>query len=122
MNFILSNDKQDSVTTLNKQIPFDFTQEIEGLTEDSKVDMEIIPTFREFTEDGMDVKASVDLCVNTNSYNLERLNVIDRITESEEECTNPYSMIIYFTKTGDTLWKIAKKYKMYFKVNLPIKR
>ena len=111
LNFILTNDGNDTITTLNRQVPFNFTQEIQGLTEDSKVDMEIVPMFREFVTDGMEVTVKVDLGVNTNSYNLENVNVIDEIEELDEECANPYSMVIYFVKPGDTLWKIAKKYR-----------
>jgi len=111
LNFILSNDTQDSIAVLNRQIPFDFTQEIQGLTEDSKVDIEIIPTYREFVLDNMEATVKVDLSANTNSYNLESVNVIDDIEESGEDSVNPYSMVIYFTKPGDTLWKIAKRYK-----------
>lgn len=111
LNFILTNDGNDSITTLNRQVPFNFTQDIQGLTEHSKVDMEIVPVFREFVTDDMEVAVKVDLGVNTNSYNLENVNVIDEIEELAEDCANPYSMVIYFVKPGDTLWKIAKRYR-----------
>ncbi len=59
----------------------------------------------------MEVTAKIDLEININSYNLEKVNVIDNIEETEGEEEHPYSMVIYFVKPGDTLWKIAKKYK-----------
>lgn len=59
----------------------------------------------------MEVTAKIDLELDTNSYNLETVNVIDNIEETEGEEEHPYSMVIYFVKPGDTLWKIAKKYK-----------
>ena len=111
LNFILTSDEGESITTLNRKVPFNFTQEIQGLTEDSKVDMEIVPVLREFMTDDMEVGVKVDLGVSTNSYNLEDVNVIDGIEELTEDCTNPYSMVIYFVKPGDTLWKIAKRYR-----------
>ena len=49
--------------------------------------------------------------VFTNSYKLENINIIDTIEEKEDDVVNPYSMIIYFVKPGDTLWKIAKKFR-----------
>ena len=111
LNFILTNENQDSIIVLNRQVPFNFTQEIQGITQDSKVDMEIVPTFREFVTDDMEVTVKVDLEACTNSYNLESINVIHEIEELAEECINPYSMVIYFVKPGDTLWKIAKRYR-----------
>ncbi|MCI9366001.1 MAG: LysM peptidoglycan-binding domain-containing protein [Clostridia bacterium] len=111
LKFILANTEEDNVITLNKNLPFDFSGEIEGLMQDSKINFEIVPISREFVQDGMDINVKVDLRVNTNSYNLETVNVIDNIDETEEIENNPYSMVIYFVKPGDTLWKIAKKYK-----------
>lgn len=111
LNLVLSNSTDDDIITEEQRIPFDFTQEIEGITEDSRVNIDITPISREFIVDNMELTARVDLGINTNSYNLENVNVIDNIEEVEGECDNPYSMVIYFVKPGDTLWKIAKKYK-----------
>lgn len=111
LNFVLTNNAEDNMITFNKQVPFDFTGEIEGINQESRVDTEIVPVFREFISDDMDVTVKVDLGINTNSYDLETVNVIDSIEESEECNENPYSMVIYFVKQGDTLWKIAKRYR-----------
>ena len=111
LNFIMADDNEDSIVTAEKKLPFSFTQEIDGLTEESKVNIDVVPTFREFVTDNGEITAKVDLGVNVNSYNLEDINVIDNIEELEVGDDNPYSMIIYFVKKGDTLWKIAKKYK-----------
>ena len=44
-------------------------------------------------------------------FNKESLNVISNIEVEELRDQNIYSMVIYFVKSGDTLWKIAKKFK-----------
>ena len=111
INYILTNRDEDNIITLNQNIPFDFTQNIDGITENSKIDTEIMPVFREFITDGTKIKVKIDLCVNTNSYNLESVNVIDNIEEGEDTEEEQYSMVIYFVKPGDTLWKIAKKHR-----------
>ena len=43
--------------------------------------------------------------------NSEELNFIQDINVTEDTKTDSYSMIIYFVKPGDTLWKIAKQFK-----------
>ena len=55
------------------------------------------------------VLTSLDINVYNNSS--EELTVIDDIKIDENERDNSYSMIIYFVKPGDTIWKIAKKFK-----------
>lgn len=42
---------------------------------------------------------------------MKRINVIDEIETNENEQEDNYSMVIYFVKKGDTLWKIAKGFK-----------
>lgn len=111
LRFILLNEEETNTTAQNVTIPFSFNQEINGLNQDSRVDIEISPILQEFVKDNMEVSAKIDLEANTNSYDIGNINIIDGIEEVEREEDNPYSMVIYFVKPGDTLWKIAKKYK-----------
>ena len=39
------------------------------------------------------------------------LNEICDVKEEENTENNEYNMVIYFTKTDDNLWKIAKEFK-----------
>ena len=39
------------------------------------------------------------------------LNVIDQINQEEDGEIDCYSMVIYYVKPKDTLWKIAKQFK-----------
>lgn len=111
LKFILLNSEETTARTQEITIPFAFNQEIDGVNKDSIIDVNIVPTYQEFTKDMTDVSAKIDLELCTTSYNLETINVIDNIEELEENDDNPYSMVIYFVKPGDTLWKIAKKYR-----------
>ena len=111
LRFILLNDEETRTRTQEVTVPFTFNQEIDSVNKDSKLEVEISPSLQEFTKDGIDVSVKVDFEANTNSYDLETINVIDNIEEMETGDDNPYSMVIYFVKPGDTLWKIAKKYR-----------
>ena len=43
--------------------------------------------------------------------NTKPINVINEVSMEENTQNDIYSMVIYFVKPGDTLWKIAKKFK-----------
>ncbi len=111
LKFIVQNSEETKTKAEERSIPFTFSQEIDSINKESKIDYEITPVLEEFTKDNMEISAKVDLEIKTSSYDLEKINVIGSIEESEEEDENPYSMVIYFVKPGDSLWKIAKKFR-----------
>ena len=39
------------------------------------------------------------------------INIIDDINEAENRDFESYSLIIYYVKSGDTLWNIAKRFR-----------
>ena len=62
------------------------------------------------TNDGsIDVK--VDILFNVILLNSAQINIIDDIDEEENKDVNTCSLVIYYVKQGDTLWKIAKNFK-----------
>lgn len=111
LKFILLNEEENFTKTQEVSVPFSFNQEIDGINKDTRIEVDVSNAFQEFTKDNLEVTAKVDLEVNTTTYDLETINVIDNIEEMEGGDDNPYSMVIYFVKPGDTLWKIAKRYK-----------
>ena len=61
------------------------------------------------TEDGgIDVK--VDIIFNVTLLNNAEINIIDDIKEEENRSENTCSLVVYYVKQDDTLWKIAKKF------------
>lgn len=92
-------------------IPFNFTNQLQELREDSNVDTDIDVTKQEFVllPDGY-LEVQIDLMFNVNSSRLQNINVIDEIVAEDRNRDDMYSMVIYFVKPGDTLWKIAKKF------------
>jgi len=61
------------------------------------------------TEEG---KFDIKLSMNIEGNNLQNhtINIISEISEIENSSNNNKGIIIYYPKTDDTLWKIAKKY------------
>ena len=92
-------------------IPFNFEIMSDNLNSNSNVNTSIDVLSDDFMVDGQNVDINIKLQFDLTLAQSEDLNIIDEIEvlETRDKCI--YSMVIYFVKPGDTLWKIAKKFK-----------
>ncbi len=82
----------------------------EGINQNTKVQVKVEVSSKdviimpdESAEMKIDLNLLVDIFKNTE------MNVITDLNVEENREIDNYSIIIYFVKPGDTLWKIAKK-------------
>ena len=82
-----------------------------GVSQNSIVEtnMEILMQDFVVTGDGS-VEVKVDILFNISLSKSTEINVIDDIKEEENRNVNSCSLVIYYVKEGDTLWKIAKRF------------
>lgn len=112
INYIYFN--RDSNTLNNKlaTIPFNYNMNCPGINQTSKVDTSIEVSTQDFVimpDASIDVK--IDLQITVNSFRNEDINLIQEINTEENRDNPRYSIIIYFVKPEDTLWKIAKRFR-----------
>ena len=102
---------ENIVNGVNVSVPFDFDLTSELIRRDSQFETQInIASQKVYnTDDGVVLEAELEITVLLQ--NSEELNFIQDINVTEDTKTDSYSMIIYFVKPGDTLWKIAKQFK-----------
>lgn len=94
------------------KIPFNFNVDVMGINQNANVETDAEITMQDFviTNDGsIDVK--VDITFNVTLIKNTMINIIDDIKEDENRSINPCSLVVYYVKDGDTLWKIAKRFK-----------
>ena len=110
MNFIFTDNSAVGVNTKKVTVPFE--QTVDGIdnVENCRVDTRIDVNSQEFQNQGGVVATNVDLNFETDTYRNSAIPVIDNITTEELENLEDYSVIIYVVKSGDTLWKIAKRF------------
>ena len=111
LNFIYAGMNNSKVDTKSTTIPFNFNMDFVGVNSSSVIETSIEIGMQDFvvtSDSNVDVK--IDLIFNTTLSKNADVSIIDDIKEDENRCINCYSMIIYFVKPGDTLWKIAKRF------------
>lgn len=101
----------NGVDSRNIQIPFNFQISSDNIRENCDIDTNIDIRKEEFIVNEGNINVNIELEFDLNISRNERINIIDEILIEENSQKNIYSMVIYFVKTDDTLWKIAKKFK-----------
>ena len=113
VNFIFANEN-NTINSKVSKIPFEVSIENPISNENSNVEtkMDIINTEFNVKTNG-DVDCSIDAQANAEFSRNESINIIDNIEieENDADSGDYDSLIIYIVQKGDTLWKIAKKFK-----------
>ena len=112
LNFLFEAEGSSRVGTKSMTLPFTFNMDCMGAIPTSKIETNIEITLQDFTimpDESIDIKIDLEFLVNlSNSQNMQ---VIEEVNVDETRQNERYSLIIYFVKPGDTLWKIAKKFR-----------
>lgn len=75
-------------------------------------DLQMNFTKKHFKLNNEDVICDVDLEIKPNNANYKTIRIIDDIQEEPCEDQSDYAMIVYFVKDGDTIWNIARDFKV----------
>lgn len=101
----------NSMSSRTAQIPFNFEMTSDNINENCEIDTNIDIKRDDFILNEGNIDASIELEFNVSISRTQKLSIINEISIEETRENNIYSMVIYFVKPGDTLWKIAKKFK-----------
>lgn len=107
--FFVSN--ENIINGVTESVPFEFDVMNELISRNMEYETQInVADQRAYnTDDG--VVLEVELEVIAMLQNNENLSFIQDINITENANQDMYSMVIYFVKPGDTLWKIAKQFR-----------
>lgn len=70
---------------------------------------------KQFTVSNENVNCDIEVLARKESDSLKRITVIDNVSSSENEEDDEYKMFMYFVKSGDTIWNIAKRFRVCMK-------
>lgn len=109
LNYIFNS--SNGVDTKEIVVPFNFNVDFPGVNQNSNIETNIEMGAQDFvitSDDSIDVK--IDIIFNVTMAKSADINIIDDIKEEENRSACTCSLVIYYVKDGDTLWKIAKKF------------
>ena len=111
LNLTILFEQGNGINARNVDLPFNHEVLSDKIDENSNIDTVLKIKQNDFiVKDGV-IEVAVGIEFNISEQKSQRMNMIEGISlEESKECCN-YSMIIYFVKPGDTLWKIAKMFK-----------
>ena len=67
---------------------------------------------KEFSLDINNVVVQAQIEVKQESSSFRKISMIQDVKVKESNNKDDYSVIVYFVKPNDTIWKIAKKFKV----------
>ena len=108
----LSDDAERPVGAFSDKTEFAHTLSAPGVSGGSVCDAKIFAEHVSYTMNGnrsIDLRVVLGMCIR--SFNDEEIPIITDIEVSEDSTAERQPcIIIYFVKSGDTLWNIAKRY------------
>ena len=110
LNFIFTDRSAVGINTKKLTIPFEQSVNDIDTTNNCKTETTVEVNSQEFLNQAGVVSSNIDLNFETNTYKSLAIPVINDIIMEEEENAEDYSVIIYVVRSGDTLWKIAKRF------------
>lgn len=111
LNVLFASENNTQVRSKEIVEPFTFNIADEQITTNTSIDTFVEVKMQDFIvmpDESIDMK--VDLEFNLRVSNMEDLNIIDEVNNVENRSREKYSIVIYYTKKGDTLWNIAKRF------------
>lgn len=105
--------KKDSRSIENKRLDLPFQQviKVEGINSNSNpIVTSSIESISYAVAGENQIQVNIKLVVEIVATTEEYINTVTKLEISDEAVPTMASIIIYYVKTGDTLWKIAKKF------------
>lgn len=107
--FIVNN--ENNINNVTIEIPFNYEFSSKDINKNSNIEttVNIIEQRIISADDGPTLE--VELEINALIQNDEELDFTQDISVLDTQNLETYSMVIYFVKPGDSLWKIAKQFR-----------
>ena len=107
-----SNNKMTGLENKKIELPYEYKVKCENIKSNANITINTsINNENLSVMPGGEIECRMDLNFRIEVSNNAEIDLIENVTESENKEEKIYNMVIYYTKAGDNLWKIAKQFK-----------
>lgn len=106
MTFYYEADNRNGLNVKKVTLPFMLKSELMG------DDLNFSVNRKNFSINQEYVNCDIEILVKACNNSLKRISVIDDVVCNEFEEDDEYKMFMYFVKAGDTVWEIAKHFRV----------
>lgn len=109
-----SADNKKAAFNVTQEIPFRSAMEIPGITPEMTASNDIVLKELWFDKiNNKQIEVNAGILVNTAVSSEKKHKLVKNVSflESPQDNNPPPGIILYIARTGDTIWKIAKKYR-----------
>ena len=104
-------EQNTGIAIKNIDLPFKFDFNSDIISDKSIIETILKIKKNDFIVNDGIIEVNIDICFELLEQKTNKLNIIEELQVEDTRSGNSYSMVIYFVKPGDTLWKIAKMFK-----------
>ena len=111
LNLAILFEQNNNINQRTVDLPFNFDITSNKIEDTSKIDTILEIRQNDFVIRDGTIETTIGIRFNISEQKNRILNMIEEVSMEESRDCNTYSMVIYFVKPGDTLWKIAKMFR-----------
>ena len=100
-----------SVINRDVELPFNFEIINDNIKDKSKIETQLKVMRDDYIVNQGNIEVTVEITFDVLEQKSKEIDLIENLEIKDNKDLNTYSMVIYFVKPGDTLWKIAKMFR-----------
>lgn len=112
LKMLFGSSNSSGIDVKIQRVPFNHTIDASNIPQNAVINTNLEIVTQDFVimpDNTVEIK--VDVLFNADVSKPTMVNVIDEINVEELQKEDPYTIVVYFVKAGDSLWSIAKKFK-----------
>lgn len=111
VNLEITFEQNTGLNMRTMNIPFNYEVNSERIVEKSNLNTSLEIKQNDFIIKDGSIQITIGISFDISEQKSKEIGVIENVSVEQSQNCNMYSMIIYFIKPGDTLWKIAKMFR-----------